>query len=437
MEEKNLATATKNDAGGVMKINTSQLSMDASVERKEATKKFGQAGTVKEEGQPEFRLNLPGMLNARYEKVEENKQSQELCASSKVQCPQEEKNYETSAQQVVEKMVEGVVGLRTRIRHIDSLKNQDKLVFSEPVNPPGRQMAFSFVAHSTRYEYEKVSVTSKGSAQLADGRNIDFSLQLTMERESVVKESVAWQSAPGILMDPLVFNFDCDLRSLVNRSFLFDLNYDGENDELCSLRPGTGFLALDLNNDQKITDGRELFGPTTGHGFQELAKYDLDLNDWIDENDPIFSSLRIWRPEETRMMSLAEAGVGAICLTHDKSSFQLKNRQNRLLGEVAATGIFLTEDGEVRPMQEIKLAAHGEEDNFPGIPAQEKETDSRLFLREMIATRQAEVQALARLRLSRKEERDNNSFIETLFPQWQKERELTSVAARTEKISPG
>ena len=437
MEEENLATAINNDAGGVMKINTSQLSMDASVERREATEKFGQAGTVGEKGQPEFRLNIPGMLNARYEKVEENKQSQELCAGSKVQCPQGEKNYETSAEQVVEKMVEGVVGLRTRIRHIEGLKNNDNIAFSEPLNPPGRQMVFSFAAHSTRYEYEKVSVTSKGSVQLADGRNVDFSLQLTMERESIVRESVALQSTRGMLMDPLVLNFDCDLRTLMNRSFQFDLNCDGKNDELCSLQPGTGFLALDLNNDRRITDGSELFGPTTGHGFQELAQYDLDLNDWIDENDPIFSSLRIWRPEETGMMSLAEAGVGAICLTHDKSGFQLRNRQNRLLGEVAATGVFLTEAGEVRPMQEIKLADIGEDDNSPGRLSREKKADPRLFLQEMIATRQAEVRALARLRLSGKEVRDSNSFIETLFPQWQKERELASVAARTERNSPG
>ena len=420
-----------------MKINTSQLSMDASVERKEATERFGQAGTVKEKGKSEFRLNIPGVSNARYEKVEENKQSQELCANSEVQCPQGKKNYETSAEQVVEKMVEGVVGLRTRIRHIEGLKNQENIVFSEPVNTPGRQMAFSFAAHSTRYEYEKVSVTSNGSVQLADGRKVDFSLSLTMERESVVKESVAWQSTRGILMDPLVLNFDCDLRSLVNRSFQFDLNCNGEDDELCSLRPGTGFLALDINNDQKINDGRELFGPTTGYGFQELAQYDLDLNDWIDENDPIFSSLKIWRPDKTQMMSLAEAGVGAICLTHDKSGFQLRNHQNRLLGEVAATGIFLTEDGEVRPMQEIKLAVNGEEENSPGTLVREEETDPRLFLTEMIATRRAEVQALARLRLLRMEEQDRNNFIETLFPQWQKERELASVAARTERDSPG
>ena len=189
----------------------------------------------------------------------------------------------------------------------------------------------------------------------------------------------------------------------------WEVTCDGETDTLCSLQPGTGLLALDLNNDQEINDGRELFGPTTGLGFQELAQYDFDLNGWIDKNDPIFSSLRIWRPGESRksgLMSLSEAGVGAICLTHDKSGFQLKDRRNNLMGEVAATGIFLTEAGEVRPIQEIKLAL------------QEEKQEPIGFLRQMIATRQNEVKALARLHLSRSEQQEEHNLFEILFPEW-------------------
>ncbi len=411
-----------------MKINTSQISMDASAEHKDVTGKLGQINAGRERGQPAFQLNIPGMMDFRLQRVEENRQSQQLCAASSVHCPEGKTDYETSADQVIERMVEGVVGQRIRLRKITGLESQGNFVFFEPVNPPGQQVAFSFAAHSTHYEYEKVSVNSTGSVELADGRNIDFSLQLTMERESMVRESVAWQAAERVLLDPLVLNFDCDLRSLINKSFQFDMNCDGETDTLCSLQPGTGLLALDLNNDQEINDGRELFGPTTGLGFQELAQYDFDLNGWIDKNDPIFSSLRIWRPGESRksgLMSLSEAGVGAICLTHDKSGFQLKDRRNNLMGEVAATGIFLTEAGEVRPIQEIKLAL------------QEKKQEPIGFLRQMIATRQDEVKTLARLNLSRREQREEDNLFEKLFPEWQKEMELASVMARTERSSPG
>lgn len=57
-------------------------------------------------------------------------------------------------------------------------------------------------------------------------------------------------------------------------------------------------MALDVNYDGIINDGRELFGPRTGNGFLELAEFDIDGNNWIDENDPIFEKLRIWTLDE-------------------------------------------------------------------------------------------------------------------------------------------
>ena len=416
-----------------MKINTSQISMDASAEHKDVTGNLGQISRTKREGEPEFQLRLPGMAGFVRERVEENRQGQQLCATSSVQCLDGEKKYETTANQAIEKMVQEISGQRVRMRRISGTGNGESVILSTPINPPGQQLAFSFVSQSSHYEYERVSVCSSGSVSLADGRKIDFSLELNMERESLVRESVAWQSAGSILMDPLTFNFDCDLRSLVNRSFQFDMNCDGSLEEFSSLAPGTGFLALDLNNDKQINNGRELFGPSTGHGFAELAVHDLDGNGWIDENDPIFSKLRIWTPEtagETNLLSLKTAGVGAICLTHDTNSFQLKDMNNRLMGEVAATGIFLTEKGEVRPMQEIKLAMHEQETRPTGLFAELFAIEPRRFLQQIIAVRQEEVRALARFKMSRQGEREEDNLLTSLFPDWQKERGLPSVENR-------
>ncbi len=416
-----------------MRINTSQISMDASAEHKDVTGKLGQIKSGKREGDPEFQLRLPGMAGIVHERVEENRQGQELCATSSVQCSKGEKEYETAADKVMEKMVSEISGQRVRLRRIPRVGSGDTVLLSEPINPPGQQLAFSFVSQSSHYEYERLTVRSSGSVALDDGRGIDFSLELNMERESLVKESLAWQSAGRILMDPLTLNFDCDLRSLANRTFQFDMNCDGSLEEFSSLAPGTGFLALDLNDDKQINNGHELFGPSTGHGFDELAVHDLDMNGWIDENDPIFSKLSIWKPETTReanLLSLAEAGVGAICLTHDTNSFQLKDMDNRLMGEVAATGLFLTENGEVRPMQEIKLALQEADANPEGVFAPQRELEPRLFLKQMIAVRQEEVRALAKLRLSGQEQEEKSNLLEILFPDWQKEKGLPSVEHR-------
>jgi len=416
-----------------MRINTSQISMDASAEHKDVTGKLGQINRIREVDKPEFQLRLPGGAGLVRERVEENRQGQKLCATSSVRCSESEKAYETRAEKVIEKMAQQVSGQRVRIRMINGMGNGDSVQLSRPINPPGQQLSFSILSQSSHYEYERVSVRSEGSVSLADGRAIDFSLELNMERESLVSESVSWHSGGRILMDPLAFNFDCDLRSLVNRTFQFDMNCDGHLEDFDSLAPGSGFLALDINSDNKINDGHELFGPSTGHGFTELAVHDLDRNGWIDENDPIFPQLRIWvpgAPGETKLLSLKTAGVGAICLSHDTSSFQLKDKDNQLMGEVAATGVFLTENGEVRPMQEIKLALH-EKEAISEEPLKEQSLlEPRRLLQQMIAVRKEEVKTLTRLRLSQRRQQEKDDLLTTLFPDWQKERGLLSVEDR-------
>ncbi|MBU0960890.1 MAG: hypothetical protein KKH60_05130 [Proteobacteria bacterium] len=421
-----------------MQINTSQISMDASVDHKDVSERLGQRIRQQEGQEQQFRLNLPGMTDYRFERFEENRQSQEMKAASAVSCPGQEKTYLTESDQVMERMVEEVVGQGVRLRRIDGLEHRGSVFPSKPFNPPGEQILFSFASHSLHYEYERVSVNSAGTVQLSDGRSLNFSLELTMERESLVRESVAWQEAGRVLLDPLVLNFDCDLRGLSNRKFQFDLDCDGNADEVCSLQPGTGFLALDLNNDRKINDGRELFGPTSGHGFAELARHDRDNNGWIDENDPIFPKLRIWKQGgegEPALITLAEAGVGAICLEHDKSTFQLKGRDNGLMGEVAANGLFLTEAGEVRPMQEIKFALKEAANNSSSLVREEKKSESQHILSQLVAIRQAEVQAMTRLRLSRRERQDEGDILTRLFAEWQKETGLASVQARRKNLS--
>jgi len=423
-----------------MRINTSQISMDASAEHKDVTGRSTQLVAGAQGAQPEFQLRLPGRLGISRERVEENRQSQQLSATSIVEGSSGEKKFETSANQVIERMAQKVTGNRLRLHRVRGLKNGGNIVLSEPINPPGQQVIFSLTSHTTSYHYEKVSVHSSGSVQLADGRDISFSLDLSMERESMVRESVSWRAAGGVLMDPLVFSLDCDLRMLSQKSFQFDLNSDGKDDESFSLQPGSGFLALDLNDDGIINNGAELFGPTTGHGFLELARHDFDANGWIDENDPVFSKLRIWKPgspENAEIISLAEAGIGAVSLTNDQTSFQLRDSGNKLLGEVAASGFFLTEEGEVRPLQEIKLAINENARENVKTVTDNESMEAQSFLRRMAEIRQVEVQQMARFSLARRSQPKERDLLVSLFPESLRERELESVEDRGGKNVPG
>lgn len=219
-----------------------------------------------------------------------------------------------------------------------------------------------------------MKLLSRGLVMTEDGREINFQLDLTLDRRFELLETQRTERVTRELVDPLVINFDSAGVSLSKTSFAFDLNVDGRQEQISFVGQGSGFLVLDENANGRIDDGSEMFGARTGEGFAELAQHDLDNNLWIDESDPVFSQLQIWHTNsagEKALMSLSEAGVGAIYLGYEQSQFRLTDELNNSLGEVKRSGIFLTEEGKVSSVQEVDLALH--EQNSPNIQQQRAE----------------------------------------------------------------
>ena len=213
-----------------------------------------------------------------------------------------------------------------------------------------------------RYEYlretEKMSFSSSGNVTTADGRNINFNLNFNVSREFIREETLSIRAGDA-LIDPLVINFKNSSASLGDRNYSFDIDMDGNNDLIAFTGYGSGFLALDLNENNTIDDGSELFGPQSGNGFDELSVYDNDKNGWIDENDEIFNRLRIWTLDEEgnkTLLALGQAGVGAIYLGNVSSEFGIKTQANEQLGQIRRSGIFLKENGQAGTIQHIDLA---------------------------------------------------------------------------------
>ena len=153
-------------------------------------------------------------------------------------------------------------------------------------------------------------------------------------------------------------SFDGRAAELSDLTFSFDLDSDGLAEEVPLIRPGTGFLALDLNRDGMINNGKELFGPQTGEGFAELSSYDEDANDWIDENDALYDQLSVWTMDEegnSTLQGLKERNIGALYLGNLSSRFALKGPGNELQGQIKNTGIFLYENGAPGIIQELDL----------------------------------------------------------------------------------
>ena len=162
--------------------------------------------------------------------------------------------------------------------------------------------------------------------------------------------------------DPLVINFDGEMPDLDSKTFDFDIDMDGQSDQISMLTKGNGFLALDKNENGSIDDGFELFGAQNGNGFLDLKRYDNDKNGWIDENDSIFDKLRVWHKteDEDTLVALGEVGLGAIYLGYAKGSFDIKD-ETQTLGRIRSNGLYLNEDGSSGLLTQIDFARHKEE----------------------------------------------------------------------------
>jgi len=213
-----------------------------------------------------------------------------------------------------------------------------------------------------------------------DSKEIEISLDLSLSRSFTHKMSIDFEAIKQQLKDPLVLSFDGNMPSLSSNTFSFDIDSDGESDQISKLGAGSGFLAFDKNANGKVDNGNELFGTQSGDGFADLREYDDDKNGWIDENDAIFDKLRIWKKDENNdtLLALGEMGVGAIFLGNTSTPFELKSDSNQLLGEMRSSGFFLHENGTAGVISQIDLAVdsqtQGELDNLKKV-----QSDSKLF----------------------------------------------------------
>lgn len=234
-----------------------------------------------------------------------------------------------------------------------------------------RVKILNYVSETWNIEQEDTSFSTVGTVRTKDGREINFNVNVNMSRrcEEYYKEQL--NVAEFTLHDPLVINLDTDVAEVSDQTFYFDLDADGEEEEISMLK-GSGYLALDKNGDGVINDGSELFGTGNGDGFADLARYDEDGNGWIDENDSIWSKLKIWCKDEKGndvLYKLSDKGVGAICLQNVSTDFTLQGDRtardgtteaNATNGAIRKTGIFLYENGNVGTVQHVDMAAYAQ-----------------------------------------------------------------------------
>ena len=237
----------------------------------------------------------------------------------------------------------------------------DKLLTLEPRQLTVSMKVLNYSQETIEIEAEDTQFSTAGTVRTADGREINFNVNVGMSRRFQQTFRDDLELASFTMCDPLVINLDTDVAELSDQTFYFDIDGDGEQDEISQLGAGSGYLALDKNGDGVINDGSELFGTASGNGFADLAKYDGDGNGWIDENDAIWQKLKIWTKDENGndvLYRLAEKGVGAICLQNTSTDFTVMGQEGKIKGAIRNSGVFLYENGNVGTVQHVDIAKY-------------------------------------------------------------------------------
>ena len=275
----------------------------------------------------------------------------------------EDEDMNLSPKYMIAKMIlERFFGIKVEIVEAGEENNKSENSQEQQAQPTGQNQAapqaqqpqgwgLSYSYHELNYEKESVKFSAEGKVTTADGREINFAAQLEMSKETLQELSVEYKLGDA-LIDPLALNLDGQGVRLSGEKFQFDLDANGQAENISFLEKGSAFLVLDKNQNGTVDDGSELFGPTTNNGFKELKAYDSDQNDWIDENDAIFFQLSLWTKNDDgsdTLSTLKDYDVGAIYLNSARTSFDLEE------GQLRETGVYLKEDGQVNFIQEVDL----------------------------------------------------------------------------------
>jgi hypothetical protein len=252
---------------------------------------------------------------------------------------------------LIKAILEKLTGRKVRLFLLELSESQH----SEEMQAEVTRTQFGVIYERSEHEKESQSTdfSAKGFVETKDGRRMEFEINFHFSR--TVEKSEILRFVSGNLQDPLVLKLDEAPLEFSDKKLTLDLNLDGVPDEV-RLPRNAMFLVLDANANGRLDDGRELFGPSTGHGFKELAMHDEDKNNWIDESDSIFVKLRVLKVNRDgfELVPLLDANVGAIYLGSVRTLFSLYD-DGGILGKLDSSGIYLTEDGRVRTIHQLDL----------------------------------------------------------------------------------
>lgn len=330
-----------------MKIESSNVKMEAFTKNEL---------DIKVETSFEFKQTLLGFVSKENEEFE-NKQTVEALDIVKQKEDEIEKERNYIKNEISKIILEMIL---VQFLGIDPKKAYEQTHNECTLDNENRDETAKKTLIQTDYKYERVieytqkesiDFSTKATIQTKD-KNIDLDLNLSYTKDFYEKHEKRIEFSEVNLIDPLIIQYDKNVTAFDfferELSFTFDIDANGEEDNLAQLKEGNGFLALDKNSNGIVDDGNELFGPSTNNGFEELREYDNDKNGWIDESDSIFKDLKIWTKNqdgEEKLFALGDSEIGAIYLNDTQTQMDISRKVNDPLAHLKSTSFFLREDG--------------------------------------------------------------------------------------------
>ena len=168
---------------------------------------------------------------------------------------------------------------------------------------------------------------------------------------------------------PLILDINHDsVRTLGTEAGVrYDITGAGLQTSVGWSSPEDGFLVRDINNDDLINDGTEMFGEATvlangeraQDGFEALSDLDTNQDGLIDSQDEAFSSLAIWRDANTdgltnagELLTLAQHDIASLNLSYSESDRVDNGNQLRLVSN------YTTTDGTSYEMVDVWLTTN-------------------------------------------------------------------------------